>query len=86
MKLKNLYEELEEKLEGATKENKRLQGELSDLEKQLNEGGLSAHEMEKAKKRVEQEKEELAQSLEVSSIFSIAGFSLTVADQIGVFE
>ena len=40
-------------------------GELSDLEKQLNEGGLSAHELEKAKKRLEQEKEELTQSLEV---------------------
>lgn len=40
-------------------------GELRDLEKQLNEGGLSAHELEKAKKRLEQEKEELAQSLEV---------------------
>lgn len=39
-------------------------GELSDLEKQLNEGGLSAHELEKAKKRLEQEKEELTQSLE----------------------
>ena len=40
-------------------------GELSDLEKQLNEGGLSAHELEKAKKRLEQEKEELTQSVEV---------------------
>ena len=70
MKLKNLYEELEEKLEGAAKDNKRLQGELSDLEKQLNEGGLSAHELEKAKKRLEQEKEELTQSYEVT-IFSI---------------
>ena len=27
LKLKNLYEELEEKLEGAQKENKRLQGD-----------------------------------------------------------
>ena len=43
-------------------------GELRDLEKQLNEGGLSTHELEKAKKRLEQEKEELAQSLEVDTI------------------
>ena len=40
-------------------------GELSDLEKQLNEGGLNAHELEKAKKKLEQEKEELTQSIEV---------------------
>lgn len=45
-------------------------GELNDLEKQLNEGGLNAHELEKAKKRLEQEKEELTQSVEVMN----AGF------------
>ena len=39
--------------------------EVSDLESQLSKGGLSAHELEKAKKKLEQEKEELAQSLEV---------------------
>ena len=42
--------------------------EVSDLESQLSKGGLSAHELEKAKKRLEQEKEELAQSLEVQKI------------------
>jgi len=40
-------------------------GEVSDLESQLSKGGLSVHELEKAKKRLEQEKEELTQSLEV---------------------
>ena len=40
-------------------------GDLSDLEKQLNEGGVSAHELEKAKKKLEQELEEVRQSLEV---------------------
>ncbi len=39
--------------------------ELSDLEKQLNEGGLSVHELEKSKKKLEGEKEELANALEV---------------------
>ena len=43
----------------------KILGELSDLEKQLNEGGLNAHELEKAKKKLEQEKEELTQSVEV---------------------
>ena len=40
-------------------------GELSDLEKQLNEGGLSVHELEKAKKKIEAELEEAQLSLEV---------------------
>lgn len=41
-------------------------GDLSDLEKQLNQGGVSAHELEKTKKKLEQELEEVRQSLEVS--------------------
>jgi myosin protein heavy chain/myosin heavy chain 6/7 len=39
--------------------------ELGDLEKQLSEGGLSVHELEKSKKKLEAEKEELANALEV---------------------
>ena len=39
--------------------------ELSDLEKQLNEGGLSVHELEKAKNKLEADKEELTIALEV---------------------
>ena len=42
-----------------------ISGELSDLEKQLNEGGLSVHELEKAKKKIEAELEEARLSLEV---------------------
>ena len=38
--------------------------EVSDLEKQLSEGGVSVHELEKLKKKLEQEKEELTESLE----------------------
>lgn len=37
---------------------------MSDLEKQLSEGGVSVHELEKMKKKLEQEKEELTESLE----------------------
>ena len=40
-------------------------GTLSDLEKQLSEGGLSVHELEKAKKKIEAELEEARLSLEV---------------------
>ena len=39
--------------------------EMKDLEKQLSEGGLSAHDLEKAKKKLEMEKEELNAALEV---------------------
>jgi len=41
--------------------------ELTDSEKQLSEGGASAHELDKAKKKLEAEKEELATALEVQT-------------------
>ena len=53
---------------------------MKDLEKQLSEGGLSAHDLEKAKKKLEMEKEELNAALEVQGIqklhllFSICDF------------
>lgn len=40
--------------------------ELNDLQKQLDDGGLNAHELEKSKKKLEGEKEELMTALEVS--------------------
>ena len=42
-----------------------LSDELSDLEKQLSEGGMSVHELEKSKKKLEGEKDELTNALEV---------------------
>ena len=44
---------------------------MKDLEKQLSEGGLSAHDLEKAKKKLEMEKEELNQALEVRKMVTI---------------
>ena len=44
---------------------------MKDLEKQLSEGGLSAHDLEKAKKKLEMEKEELNQALEVREMLTI---------------
>ena len=38
---------------------------MKDLEKQLSEGGMSAHDLEKTKKKLEMEKEELNAALEV---------------------
>ena len=37
---------------------------MEDLKRQLDEGGLSSHELEKAKAALEREKEELQESLE----------------------
>ena len=39
--------------------------EVQDLENQLSEGGHSVHDLEKAKKKLEQEKEEITLALEV---------------------
>ena len=44
------------------------------MEKQLSEGGVSAHELEKAKKRLEGEMEELRMSLEVCATVCIMIF------------
>ncbi len=43
-------------------------GELRDVEAQLSEGGSSVVELEKAKKKLHLEMEEMAQSLEVSPL------------------
>lgn len=44
--------------------------DLSDLEKQLTEGGASVHDLEKAKKKLQQELEELNLLMEVSQKLS----------------
>ena len=41
-----------------------LSDEISDLTEQLGEGGRSVHELEKARKRLDMEKEELQTALE----------------------
>ena len=40
-------------------------GEVQDLSKQLDQGGLSTHELEKVKRRLEAEIDELTQQLQV---------------------
>merc|ERR1712048_102673 len=46
------------------RENKNLQEEIADLTDQLGEGGKSIHELEKAKRTLEQERNELQAGLE----------------------
>ena len=42
--------------------------DLADLEKQLTEGGASVHDLEKAKKKLQQELEELNLMMEVGVV------------------
>ncbi|XP_031353329.1 myosin heavy chain, muscle isoform X34 [Photinus pyralis] len=63
-RLKGAYEEGQEQLEGVRRENKNLADEVKDLLDQIGEGGRNIHEIEKARKRLEAEKDELQAALE----------------------
>ncbi|KAM9797928.1 myosin-6 [Neosynchiropus ocellatus] len=63
-KLRNSYEESLDQLETLKRENKNLQDEIADLTEQLGEGGRTAHELEKMRKLLDQEKTELQSALE----------------------
>ncbi|XP_045427676.1 putative uncharacterized protein MYH16 [Pipistrellus kuhlii] len=62
-KIKTAYEESIEHLESVKKENKTLQEEIKELIDQLGEGGWSVHELQKLKKNLEIEKDELQVAL-----------------------
>jgi len=63
-RLKGAYEEGQEQLEAVRRENKNLADEVKDLLDQIGEGGRNIHEIEKARKRLEAEKDELQAALE----------------------
>lgn len=63
-RLKGAYEEAQEQLEAVRRENKNLADEVKDLLDQIGEGGRNIHEVEKARKRLEVEKDELQAALE----------------------
>ncbi|VDN05641.1 unnamed protein product [Thelazia callipaeda] len=63
-KMKTMHEELLETIEGLRRENKGLSNEIKDLTDQLGEGGRSQHDMQKAIRRLEIEKEELQRALD----------------------
>ncbi|KAJ0061119.1 hypothetical protein NL108_007858 [Boleophthalmus pectinirostris] len=63
-KLKNSYEEALDQLETMKRENKNLQEEVSELTERLGEGGRSAHELDKLRKALLQEKQDLQNALE----------------------
>lgn len=51
-------------MESLKRENKNLSQELKDITDQLGEGGKSVHELQKIRRRLELEKDELTQALE----------------------
>ncbi|XP_041362744.1 myosin heavy chain, striated muscle-like isoform X1 [Gigantopelta aegis] len=63
-RVKAQYEESQDSIEALRRENKNLAEEIHDLTEQLTDGGRSIHEVEKARKRLELEKEELQAALE----------------------
>ncbi|CAF1220495.1 unnamed protein product [Adineta steineri] len=63
-KIKTQYEESHEQIEALRKENKNLAEEIKDLMEQLSDGGKNIHEIDKARKRAELEKEEIQAALE----------------------
>uniref|UniRef100_UPI00358FDCDE myosin-16-like n=1 Tax=Myxine glutinosa TaxID=7769 RepID=UPI00358FDCDE len=63
-KIKTHYEEVQEQLSIVQKENRTLHEELNDLTEQLAEGGRTVHELTKARKKAELEKEEIHAALE----------------------
>ncbi|BFZ03204.1 hypothetical protein BsWGS_06243 [Bradybaena similaris] len=63
-RLKAQLEESNDTAEALRRENKNLADEIHDLTDQLGEGGRSTHELDKARKRLELEKEELQAALE----------------------
>ncbi|XP_048256830.1 myosin heavy chain, striated muscle-like [Haliotis rufescens] len=63
-RLKGQAEEYQGQVEALTRENKNLSDEIHELTGQLTDGGRGVHDIEKACKRLQMEKEELQTALE----------------------
>merc|ERR1711981_1464442 len=63
-KVKTIYEESQQQLDGVRRENKNLSNEIKDIMDQIGEGGRNIHEIDKIRKRLENEKVELQAALE----------------------
>merc|ERR1711913_75336 len=61
---KTVYEESQQQLETVRRENKSLSTEIKDIMDQIGEGGRTIHEIDKIRKRLENEKLELQAALE----------------------
>merc|ERR1712165_478465 len=67
-RLKAAQDEAVEQLDIVKRENKNLADEIKDLLDQLGEGGRSIHDLDKQRRRLEQEKEVLRAQLELGQV------------------
>ncbi|CAD5223229.1 unnamed protein product [Bursaphelenchus okinawaensis] len=63
-RLRSALDEASEQMETVKRENKNLAQEIKDITDQLGEGGRSVHDLQKIRRRLEMEKDELQQALE----------------------
>jgi len=63
-KAKTIFEATQQMLDAVRKENKNLSNEIKDIMDQIGEGGRNIHEIDKVRKRLENEKLELQAALE----------------------
>lgn len=63
-KVKTVYDESQQQLDCVRRENKNLSTEIKDIMDQIGEGGRTIHEIDKIRKRLENEKLELQAALE----------------------
>merc|ERR1712127_910169 len=63
-KVKTVYEESQQQLDVVRRENKNLSNEIKDIMDQIGEGGRTIHEIDKIRKRLENEKLEFQAALE----------------------
>lgn len=68
-RLKTQLEESNDVNDSVRRDNKNLADEIHDLSDQLTDGGRSVHELDKARKRLELEKEELQVYINYISIY-----------------
>lgn len=61
--MKTSYDEVNHQAEAVRRENNSLLQEIKDLTNQLGEGGRAQHELQKVRRRLEVEKDELAAAL-----------------------
>merc|ERR1712096_29133 len=67
-RLKAAYDEINEQLDVVRRENKNLADEIKDLLDQLGDGGRSIHELDKQRRRLEEENKELRAQLELGQV------------------
>nr|CDJ95284.1 Myosin and Myosin head and Myosin tail domain containing protein [Haemonchus contortus] len=83
-KLRSAMENLTEYIETLRRENKNYAQEIRDINEQISQGGRTYHDLQKAVRRIEQEKEELQHALDEAEAALEAEESKVLRSQIEV--